>query len=312
MSKEEQLLNFYYNIVKISQKDILSSIIFYEEAVFASLFGHETKEKDFASQSMYEMLLISNILYNTRDICASNDECNLEPFSTIDKSYYEHIVYMFMTNPLYYQKWQIVMDMTKSLETKVETTGTLLLRTMKPEFVNTFNYLKRLKNVLRKGWIKRNAQKEYLENDATHIMQMFAFVSAYFRIYKPDMDKQRTMEMILFHEMGESIHDDYIDDGSKSCQNAHLEEKKALDIVFRNLTNEQYFRNLWLEFENKKTKEAELTYMIDKLDAVLKAKFIEKETNHKGLFEDFYSYEEKRNTFASSKELTRIFELAKW
>ncbi len=309
MSREEKLLEFYYDIVKKSHKDILSSVIFYEEAVFASLFGHDMHETDFSSISMYEMLLISNLCINPFD--TSNDKCNLKPFSAIDKNYYEHILYMFVTNPLHYQKWQMIMDMTKSLEMEENTLGILLLKKIKPEFINTFEYLKRLKNVLRKGWINRNVQKEYWENDASHIMQMIVFVSAYFRIYKPDMDEQRIMEMILFHEMGESVYDDYMDDGSKNCYNAHLEEKRALDFVFKNLESEEYFRNLWLEFEEKRTKEGKFVYMIDKLDAVLKSKFIEKETNHKGLFADFCSYEEKRNTFSSSKELTRIFELVK-
>lgn len=64
--------------------------------------------------------------------------------------------------------------------------------------------------------------------------------------------------------------------------------------------------------EGNMNKETKYAYMFDKLDVVLKAKFIEKDTNHQGLFENFYSYEEKRNTFTSSKELKRIFELAKW
>jgi 5'-deoxynucleotidase YfbR-like HD superfamily hydrolase len=52
--------------------------------------------------------------------------------------------------------------------------------------------------------------------------------------------------------------------------------------------DEDWMLELWKEFEEKKTKEAAFVYKIDKLQAVLLAKYYSELTNSPELFKEFY------------------------
>lgn len=62
--KEEKLLKFYRDLVTLSQKDISSSIVFFEESILSMLLGYEAGREQLKNAKIYEMLLMKHILNN--------------------------------------------------------------------------------------------------------------------------------------------------------------------------------------------------------------------------------------------------------
>jgi len=158
-----------------------------------------------------------------------------------------------------------------------------------------------MKEIIRSGWIARNVEKSYQENDAVHIMQMFALAMAYFRLDKDiNLDKQKVYETILIHEIGETLAGD-IREGASDHNTKHDLERKAVIKTFSLLNKGSYFIRLWDKFEERKTEEASFVYQLDKIDPVLRAKILDASLNREDLFADFYNYEEKRKTFENGR-----------
>ena len=172
-----------------------------------------------------------------------------------------------------------------------------LLRIKEENLIAFYQNIAKLKTILRKGWIKRNVQKEYIENDAIHTMQMFALASAYFQVYdRKDFDMKRGFEMIFIHEIGEIIADDIVE-GDPKHDTKHVIEHKAIKYIFSLLKNGEYFISLWEEFEERKTEIAKFVYEIDKLDPILKALYLDSALGREDLFAEFCSFEKNRATF---------------
>ncbi len=301
MSNEEKLLKFYSDFIKISQKDKLSSVICFEELATIMLFGYELNDSTLNNPDVYEMILIWNLTYNNYADEIRDDYRVLQPFSDIDFVYYYNIVKSVSTNFLLWARINMMSKLACDLEHDNINVASELISKIKPQLVNAFKVLASLKEIMRKGWIKRNVSLEFQENDQMHTIQMMAFISAYFRIYKPtDLNFKKLLEMILIHEVGEALAGDICDDGSLKHLTKHDIEKVCVVETFSPLSCGQYFISLWEEFEERKTKEAKFAYCVDKLDPVLKAKYIEEETNQEGLFKDFYDYEENRGTFTNT------------
>lgn len=172
---------------------------------------------------------------------------------------------------------------------------------------------KSLEKIYRKGWIMRGVEPEYYESDAIHTMQMFAIISMYNNSInannKDDIDVLKVYEMILIHEIGESVIGD-IAEIEKEHKDKRIAEEICIKQIFGSLKCSDYFINLWLEFEAKETKEAKLAYEIDKLDPVLKASYLDKMLKRNDIFEEFFEYEVKRDTFRNSK-VKELFLLSK-
>lgn len=229
----------------------------------------------------------------------------------VDCDYYYGILdQYFKESPTVFVELELIGRLASDLNPEASNMATMLMKKAKPEIYSTFQAFLKLKSIIRTGWIKRNVAPDYCESDSTHTMQMFAFASAYFRFYQPkSLDFNKVMEMILIHELGEVLAGD-IPEGDKEHITKHEIEEKCIRNAFAGLQNGQYFINLWLEFEERQSEEAKFVYMIDKLDPVLKADFLDDELNRDDLFDDFYSYEEKRGTFKDT-ELEKLFELLK-
>lgn len=301
MSNEEFLLNFYNDFIDLLQKDKLSSTICFEELVTIMLFGYEFEEKSLNNSSVYELLLVWNLTFNNYTNKSKNDYDTLRPFSDIDFIYYYNILKNISSDFLLFSRINMMCKLTTDLEHDNINVATTLIIKMNPNFINAFKVLASLKEIMRKGWIKRSVDINYQENDQTHTIQMLAFTSAYFRIYKPtNLDLKRILEMIIIHEVGEKLAGDICDDGNIKHLTKHDIERKCVLETFTPLKSGQYFISLWEEFESRETDEASFAYCVDKLDPVLKAKYIEQMTNHQGLFNDFYDYEENRSTFTNT------------
>lgn len=160
---------------------------------------------------------------------------------------------------------------------------------------------KQMAGIRRTGWIIRNVPIAYQENDAMHIMQMFALANIYFKETNiSNLDKKKIYEMILVHELGESIIGD-IREGAPEHNTKHDAEKDAIKKIFSDLKSKEYFINLWENFENRKSEEASFVYQLDKIDPIIKSYILDEQLKRNDLFNDFYDYEDRRKTFKQEK-----------
>lgn len=303
--KERNLLNFYKKMVSLSQKDLRSSELFLEQAFVTMLMGYEFENERYCQRKAYEILLISNLSFNN---CASGLNANIDdiiyPFNIIDSEYYRNIM---IENPMLIRELMMLCRLTDDLEKGDSKLFSLILLGAKnSNCISAFDSFSKLKDILRAGWIKRNVERDYLESDATHTMQMMAFASAYFTTFKPeDLDYNKVMEMILIHEIGEVLAGD-IPEGELLHDSKHDIEARGVRNTFAGLKSGEYFINLWEEFEKRESNEAKFVYELDKFDPIIKAEYLDEELDRTDLLPDFYGYEERRGTFKDGK-LKKVF-----
>lgn len=160
------------------------------------------------------------------------------------------------------------------------------------------NYI-RIENVLREGWVRRKIPISRIESVSEHTLQVCILASSYaHELNLADLDMGKLFEMCLIHDLGEAVIGDIpvIDPAHNSKR--EIEEKGVIEMLsVLPLKLQSYYMKLWLEFENKETKEAVLAYQCDKLSAVLKAKHYETETGREGLFREFYEGKTTQKAF---------------
>lgn len=300
MDISEKIWEFYKNVVILIQKDYNSANKFLEQAATSMMLGHEFGGTDLNSAKSYEMSFIWNLTYNNQDKCTNSLNDLLKPFSSINEDLYFN--QLITHNPLLVRELLMVCSLANELEDKNSSSiAKTLLRMKGSNLQDSYNSFSEMKEIFRAGWIVRNVEKSYRENDAVHIMQMFALAMAYFRLDKDiNLDKQKVYEIILLHEIGEILAGD-LREGTSGRATMHDIEKQAVEQTFLGLNNGSYFIERWNEFEERKIAEAEFVYQLDKIDPVLKAKILDVLLKRDDLFNDFYSFEEKRKTFEKGK-----------
>lgn len=104
-----------------------------------------------------------------------------------------------------------------------------------------------------------------------------------------DLDMVKVYEMINIHDYGESIIGDIPLKSSISKEEKHRLELNAIKEIFKNESLGQKFLNLWLEFEEGKTKEAIFVSLLDRYQAVMQAYEYSKIDNREDIYIDFYT-----------------------
>lgn len=160
----------------------------------------------------------------------------------------------------------------------------------------------KLEEVNRKGWVLRDVPAKRLESDADHIYQTMLLASVITREFEIDVDMGRLLEMLLFHEVGEIVYGDVamVEDGYKEFkQHERVGAKKVFDVLSDETS--EYYYSLWKEMDEKSTPLGKLAYLIDKIDAVIKAGLYEEKFGIEGLFDEFYSHQKEKKNFEGSK-----------
>ena len=140
-----------------------------------------------------------------------------------------------------------------------------------------YAFTQRLKNLIRTGWKRWNVESDRLESVAEHVYgtQMLAFsVNSEFNL---GVDIEKVILMLAFHELGEVVIGDiaFIDGVSK--EEKHKKEYEAVLKILEPLDDKERIINLFDEFEERKTKEAQFAYLIDKLECDLQCKYYEEQ-----------------------------------
>lgn len=171
---------------------------------------------------------------------------------------------------------------------------------------NIYNYFKeinKLNETIRTGWINRKIPLSRLESVGEHTFTMALLSLSVIDKYDLKLNIEKVLKMILIHELGE------IDVGDIALPNEEQAKKKyigELNCVNRicNVLDEKWMLDLWKEFEEKKTQEAIFVYKMDKLQAVMQARYYSEIINDdNATFEDFYN-----NALDKCKEYLEIVE----
>ena len=112
------------------------------------------------------------------------------------------------------------------------------------------------------------------------------------------LNHEKVFKLILSHELGEIDAGDITLVDGVSKEEKYNKEKIAIERIAESYDMPE-MKDLWLEFEESKTKEAKFVKVIDKLDAVMQSKIYSKLNNKPEVFEEFYN---------NSKEVIKGYE----
>ena len=155
---------------------------------------------------------------------------------------------------------------------------------------NIYKYFKeinKLNEIVRTGWIRRNIPIERRESVGEHIFTMALMSLAVIDKYSLNLDVEKVLKMILIHELGEIDVGDIALPTEDQLKEKYDGELKCVNRIC-SVLEETWMLDLWKEFEGKKTEEASFVYKMDKLQAVMQAKYYSEIINNENLFLEFY------------------------
>ena len=133
-----------------------------------------------------------------------------------------------------------------------------------------------LKKTIRTGWKDWNVKAERLESVAEHIYGVQILAIAMKSEYNYDIDIMKVIYMLAIHELGETIIGD-LTQFQISKEEKQLREHEAVHKILENLIDKNQIEQIYLEFEEQKTKEAIFAYLCDKLECDIQCKLYDLE-----------------------------------
>ena len=148
--------------------------------------------------------------------------------------------------------------------------------TREEKVINYYVLCNKLKNVVRTGWINWRVSRERVESIAEHIYGVQMLAIAMKSEYQYDIDLMKVIFMLAIHELGETIIGDLtlFDIDSKDKE---VIEHQAVHDILSPLIDGEEIEKLFLEFDERKTKEAKFAYQCDKLECDIQSKLYDQE-----------------------------------
>ena len=164
-----------------------------------------------------------------------------------------------------------------------------------------------LKKLMRHSWLSNGRRESVAEH--TWRMAMMALILA--QKLQRKVDIGHTLQIIIIHDLPEIYAGDRVA-WKKIKDDKHQEEKKGLQKIIKTLPTktQKMIMNLWLEYEENKTSEANLAHAVDKLEVIIQhnqaniktwAKSEKEFTLHYG--DEFCNYDK---TIRTLKNLARL------
>ena len=170
-----------------------------------------------------------------------------------------------------------------------------------------FNTSANLKNIPRQGWIDKLAIKNP-ESVADHTFAM-AIIGMILSDSK-NFNTEKILKMILLHDLAESVTGDITPEQKGVIDKKRLENKTMKEIL-SNLSEEiqTKYLDIWDEYQDNKTIDANLVHQIDKFEMALQAKIYEKQTNSEKTKVFFESAKKEINDETLVKLLEKLCEM---
>lgn len=134
----------------------------------------------------------------------------------------------------------------------------------------------KLKNVVRTGWKDWHVNRERVESIAEHIYGVQMLAVSMWAEYGYNIDIKKVLAMLALHELEETVIGDLTQFQIDKHTKAELGHK-AIEEILAKLTKGENIKSLILEFDERKTPEAQFAYWCDKLECDLQAKIYDEE-----------------------------------
>lgn len=146
---------------------------------------------------------------------------------------------------------------------------------------NLLYYTEILKHLERQGWKQKNIPK--VETVASHSWQMAMLALFLLNHTNEQYDFNKIIQLCLIHDLAESIIGD-ITPKEKSYKNKKIIEQEAMQKISTD-TNFPLLYELFIEYEEKQTKEAKLANDLDQIDMYMQSLAYEKKYSNQDLEE---------------------------
>jgi len=145
------------------------------------------------------------------------------------------------------------------------------------DLISSLEHVYELKSLPRSGWIQSGIPHAGVESIASHSYGMSLLI-LYLReqLQAEGVNVERALNMALIHDIAESIVGDLTPHDNVSQTDKYVAEFDALKQIIRGVREGAYFQELWEDFENVESPEAQVVKRIDKLDMLIQAYFYEK------------------------------------
>ncbi len=143
---------------------------------------------------------------------------------------------------------------------------------MNERLTQQFTFIKevdKIKQIYRRTYLMDGSRKENDAEHSWHLALMAILLSEY--AAEQSLDVARVIKMAIIHDLVEiDAGDTYLYD-EQAARDKEEREQKAADRIFGLLPEDQAqeFRNLWDEFEERKTPEAKFAVVLDRLQPLL-------------------------------------------
>ncbi len=145
--------------------------------------------------------------------------------------------------------------------------------------------LGKLKELPRSGWLKKK-----IKNPETVASHSYGVALLTMLLAPSHLNKERCLKMALIHDLQESIVGDITPYDDITAEEKSQIETQAIQRIEEQIHIEG-LKELFAEYEANSTPEARFVKDIDRLDAILQAKYYDetKKTKDK-IFNEFYNY----------------------
>ncbi len=137
--------------------------------------------------------------------------------------------------------------------------------------IEFYTFCNKLKSVIRTGWMDWHVNKDRLESVAEHVFGAQMLAIAMYSEYKYEIDFNKVLYMIAVHELEEILIGDLTQFQISREEKTKLGHE-AVKKVLEPLSNKDYINSIVLEFDERKTPEADFAYHIDKLECDIQCK----------------------------------------
>ena len=134
----------------------------------------------------------------------------------------------------------------------------------------------KLKDVIRTGWKDWHVKRSRIESVAEHIYGVQMLAIAMNSEYNYNIDIAKVVMMLAVHELEEIIIGDLTQFQISKAEKLIIGHE-AVEKVLSGLTDKDEIKNLILEFDERKTKEAIFAHYCDKLECDLQCKLYDEE-----------------------------------
>ncbi|GFQ01378.1 HD domain-containing protein c4g3.17 [Phtheirospermum japonicum] len=151
----------------------------------------------------------------------------------------------------------------------------------------------RLKSTKRKGWINHGIKGPESIADHMYRMSLMALIADDL----PGVNRERCIKIAIVHDIAEAIVGDITPSDGVPKEEKSRMEQEALDEMCKVLGDgmrAEEIKELWQEYENNSTLEANLVKDFDKVEMILQA--LEYETEHGKVLDEFFPVNCRKNS----------------